>query len=310
MTFFNKAGNIIRQAVSKQHINHEISASKPSMFQLIRCMSSKLFVGGISWNTNDTTLQEAFSKYGEVIEARVIYDRESGRSRGFGFVTFGGSEDASAAIQALDGQELDGRRVKVNLANERTRGYGGGGGFGGGNYGSGGYGGGGNYGSGGYGGGGGNYGSGGYGGGGGGGNYGSGGYGGGGGGNYGGSGNYGSTGGVDANVASNYGSGENSFGTSGGNNFSSGDSYASGNTDAGSNNFTNSFGTSGTGSYASGNTDAASNNFTSSFGNSDQLGNDSTSNQAETYDVNNPVDLGEDYRDANVESSDYADRRA
>lgn len=261
MAFFNKAGNIIRQAVSKQHINHEISASKPSIFQLIRCMSSsKLFVGGISWNTNDHTLQEAFSKYGEVVEARVIYDRESGRSRGFGFVTFNSAEDASAAIQALDQQELDGRRIRVNVANDRTRGYGGGGGFGGG------------------------------------GNYGSGGYGGGGGGNYGAGGNYGSSGyggtagGVDANIASNYGSGENSsdFGTSGGaNNFSSGDSYASGNTEA------------------------ASNNFTSSFGNNDQLGNDATSNQAETVDVDSPVDAGEDYRDDNNgESSEYADRRA
>ncbi|CAN4109359.1 unnamed protein product [Withania somnifera] len=253
MALFNKAGNIIRQAVSKQHINHEISPSKPSVFQFIRCMSSKLFVGGISWNTNDTTLQEAFSKYGEVIEARVIYDRESGRSRGFGFVTFSGSDDASAAIQALDGQELDGRRIRVNIANDRTRGYGGGGGFGGGGYGGGG-------------GGGGNYGSGGY---------------------SGGGGNYGSTGGVDANVASNYGSSENSFGfgTSAGNNFSSGDSFASGNTDA------------------------ASNNFTSSFGNSDQLGNDTTTNQAETCDVNT-VDAGEDHRYDSMESNDYADRRA
>lgn len=222
MAFFNKAGSILRQAVSKQHINHEISASKPSIFQLIRCMSSKLFVGGISWNTNDNSLQEAFSKYGEVVEARIIYDRESGRSRGFGFVTFNTSEDASAAIQALDGQELDGRTIRVNVANDRTRGYGGGGGGG---YGGGG---GGNYGSGGYGGGGGNYGSGG-------GNYGASGY--------GSSGNYGSAGGVDANVASSYGSGENSsgFGTSG-------DNYASGSTDAASNSF--SFGNAATSNQA------------------------------------------------------------
>lgn len=217
MAFFNKAGSILRQAVSKQHINHEISASKPSIFQLIRCMSSKLFVGGISWNTNDNSLQEAFSKYGEVVEARIIYDRESGRSRGFGFVTFNTSEDASAAIQALDGQELDGRRIRVNVANDRTRGYGGGGGYGGGNFGGGGgYGGGGNYGSGGYGGGGGNYGSGG-------GNYGASGY--------GSSGNYGSAGGVDANVASSYGSGESNFGFG-----TSGDNYASGSTDAAASN--------------------------------------------------------------------------
>ncbi|TMX00748.1 hypothetical protein EJD97_000199 [Solanum chilense] len=177
-------------------------------------MSSKLFVGGISWNTNDNSLQEAFSKYGEVVEARIIYDRESGRSRGFGFVTFNTSEDASAAIQALDGQELDGRTIRVNVANDRTRGYGGGGG---GNYGGGGgFGGGGNYGSGGYGGGGGNYGSGG-------GNYGASGY--------GSSGNYGSAGGVDANVASSYGSGESNFGFG-----TSGDNYASGSTDAAASN--------------------------------------------------------------------------
>ncbi|KAJ8534119.1 hypothetical protein K7X08_007443 [Anisodus acutangulus] len=271
MAFFSKAGNILRQAVSKQHINHDISASKPSIFQLIRCMSSsKLFVGGISWNTNDNTLQEAFSKYGEVVEAKVIYDRESGRSRGFGFVTFNSAEDASAAIQALDQQELDGRTIRVNIANDRTRGYGGGGGggFGGGNYGGGGYGGGG----GGYGGGGGGYG--------GGGNYGASGY--GGGSNYGAAG-----GGGDANVAGNYGSGENSFGfgTGGGNNFSSGDSFDS-----------------------SGNTDAASNSFTSSFGNSDQLGTDSTSNQTESGDVNSPVGAGEYFRDDNGEPSDYANR--
>lgn len=176
MAFFNKAGNILRQAASK-HINHEISAAKPSIFQMIRCMSSsKLFVGGLSYNTDDTSLKEAFDKYGQVMEARVILDRETGRSRGFGFVTYTDSEAASAAIQAIDQQELHGRRVRVNYATDRSQG--GGGGYGG----SGGYGGGG----GGYGGGSGGYG-GGYGGYGGGGGRGGGGYGGGGDGGYGGS---------------------------------------------------------------------------------------------------------------------------
>ncbi|OIT20474.1 PREDICTED: glycine-rich RNA-binding protein 2, mitochondrial-like [Nicotiana attenuata] len=290
MAFFTKAGNILRQAVSKQHINHEISASKPSIFQLIRCMSSsKLFVGGISWNTNDDALKQAFSKYGDVVEARVIVDRETGRSRGFGFVTFNSSEDASAAIQALDQQELDGRRIRVNIANDRTRGYGGGGGGG---FGAGGYGGGGNYGAGGYGGGS-NYGGGGYGGGS---NY--------GGGGYGGGGNYGSGGGGDANVAGSYGSGESSFGfgTSGGNNFPSGDSYASENQNLGA-------AAAGSGdTYGTG--EAASNSFTSSFGSNDQFGNVDTSNQAETGDANSPVGAGEDFRDDNVEAGDYANRRA
>ncbi|CAN0871125.1 Glycine-rich RNA-binding protein 3, mitochondrial [Linum grandiflorum] len=185
MAFLSKVGNILKQAASKQ-IAVEFSASRPSIYQAIRCMSSatsKVFVGGISYNTDDNSLRDAFAKYGDVLEARVIMDRESGRSRGFGFVTYTSSEEASSAIQALDGQELHGRQVRVNYAAERNRsfGAGGGGGFGGGGYGGGGYGGGG-YGGGGYGGGAG----GGYGGSGGGG-YGGGGYGGSGGGGYGGS---------------------------------------------------------------------------------------------------------------------------
>ncbi|KAL8261268.1 hypothetical protein R6Q59_025317 [Mikania micrantha] len=156
MAFFNRAGSILRQTVSK-HINHEMSAASPSIFQMIRCMSSsKVFVGGLAWATDDMSLREAFGAYGEVHEARVIVDRETGRSRGFGFVTFADAEAASAAIQAMDQRELHGRTVRVNYANDRPQG---GGGFrGGGGYGNyGGYGGGGNYG-GNYGGGGGNYG--------------------------------------------------------------------------------------------------------------------------------------------------------
>uniref|UniRef100_A0A5B7AXM9 RRM domain-containing protein n=2 Tax=Davidia involucrata TaxID=16924 RepID=A0A5B7AXM9_DAVIN len=169
MAFFSKAGGILRQNLSK-HINSEISASNPSIFQMIRSMSSmKLFVGGLSYSTDDTSLKESFNKYGEVVEARVIVDRETGRSRGFGFITFTNSEDASCAIQALDGQDLHGRRIKVNFANDRARGtgfggsgggYGGGGGYG---DGAGNYGGNGSYGGGGgdsYGSGGGNYGGG------------------------------------------------------------------------------------------------------------------------------------------------------
>ncbi|KAI3463807.1 hypothetical protein Pfo_020470 [Paulownia fortunei] len=146
MAFFRKAGSILGRTVIT-HINQEVSLSKPSIFHAIRCMStSKLFVGGLSYSTDDTSLREAFDKYGEVAEARVIVDRETGRSRGFGFVTYSSSEEASAAIQALDQQELHGRMLKVNYANDRPRGYGGGG-YGGGGYNNGGFGG--NYGSGG-----------------------------------------------------------------------------------------------------------------------------------------------------------------
>ncbi|KAL8056838.1 hypothetical protein ABFX02_04G145200 [Erythranthe guttata] len=173
MAFLRKAGGILGRIASTNIINSEISLSKPSFLQAIRCMStSKLFIGGLSYSTDDTSLREAFDKYGEVAEARVIVDRETGRSRGFGFVTFSSTEEASAAIQALDQQDLHGRMVRVNFANERARGgggYGGGGGYSGGGGGYSGGGGGYSGGGGGYSGGGGGYsGGGGYGGGGGG----------------------------------------------------------------------------------------------------------------------------------------------
>ncbi|XP_022736424.1 glycine-rich RNA-binding protein 2, mitochondrial-like [Durio zibethinus] len=152
MAFLSKFGNILRQTTSMQ-INVQLSASRPGLFQVFRCMStspsSNLFVGGISHQTDDQSLKEAFSKYGEVIEARVIVNRETGRSRGFGFVTYTSTEDASSAVQALDGQVLHGRQVRVNYAVEKPpRNFGGGGfnsSYDGGGYGGGGYGGG-NYG--------------------------------------------------------------------------------------------------------------------------------------------------------------------
>ncbi|KAJ3673098.1 hypothetical protein LUZ60_006472 [Juncus effusus] len=150
MAFANKIGNLLKQSVS----------SNPSLFQSIRCMSSsKLFIGGLSYGTDDMGLKDAFNHYGEVVEARVILDRESGRSRGFGFVTFATTDDAQAAITAMDGKDLHGRMVRVNYANDRAGGFrggagGGSGGFGGGyGGGSGGFGGGYGGGQGGYGGG-------------------------------------------------------------------------------------------------------------------------------------------------------------
>jgi len=84
-------------------------------------MSKKLFVGGLSWGTTDDRLKEAFSRFGEVIEAKIINDRETGRSRGFGFVTFADPKAADAAIAGLDGQELDGRSIRVNEAQAQQR---------------------------------------------------------------------------------------------------------------------------------------------------------------------------------------------
>jgi len=109
---------------------------------------SKLYVGNLSWNTTTESLREAFAQYGEVVDSIVMSDRETGRSRGFGFVTFSSEGEAQAAINALHDQDLDGRRIRVNVANARPSGGGGGGGYGGGGYGGGG--GGGGYGGGGY----------------------------------------------------------------------------------------------------------------------------------------------------------------
>ena len=107
-------------------------------------MSKKLFVGGLSWNTDDHGLRAAFEAHGEVTDAKVITDRDTGRSRGFGFVTFSDEAAGTTAMEEMNGAELDGRRLNVNEAQERSRGGGGGrGGRGGGGGGRGGYGGGG-----------------------------------------------------------------------------------------------------------------------------------------------------------------------
>ncbi len=81
----------------------------------------KLFVGSLSWNTNETELQNAFSRFGEITEAKVITDRETGRSRGFGFVTFAEGADADTAIEEMNGAQLDGRSLTVNEAQEKRR---------------------------------------------------------------------------------------------------------------------------------------------------------------------------------------------
>ena len=92
-------------------------------------MSKKLFVGSLSWDTNDEGLREAFAPHGEIEEATVISDRDTGRSRGFGFVTFADDEAADKAIAALNGTELDGRTIRVDVAQAKERNRGGGGGF-------------------------------------------------------------------------------------------------------------------------------------------------------------------------------------
>lgn len=82
-------------------------------------LNNKLFVGGLSWGTTDKELMEAFASYGSVTEAKVIKERDSGRSRGFGFVTFDSEDEATAAMEAMNDTELDGRNLRVDFAHDK-----------------------------------------------------------------------------------------------------------------------------------------------------------------------------------------------
>ena len=111
-------------------------------------MSNKLFVGNLDFKVTENDLQDAFAAYGTVVEANLITDRATGRPRGFAFVTMSTAEEAQKAIEGLNGKDMGGRALNVNVAREREerpgggggrRGYGGGGGGGGrGGYGGGG----------------------------------------------------------------------------------------------------------------------------------------------------------------------------
>ena len=98
-------------------------------------MSNKLFVGNLSFNTTENDLQDAFAAHGTVLEANLMMDRMSGRPRGFGFVTMSTPAEAESAIAALNGKDMDGRALTVNVAKPREERTGGGGGGGGGGYG-------------------------------------------------------------------------------------------------------------------------------------------------------------------------------
>ena len=100
-------------------------------------MSNKLFVGNLSFNTTENDLQDAFAAHGTVLETNLMMDRETGRPRGFGFITMSSAEEAQKAIDGLNGKSIDGRALTVNIARPREerpaggggrREYGGGGG--------------------------------------------------------------------------------------------------------------------------------------------------------------------------------------
>ena len=79
----------------------------------------KLFVGNMSWNTNEEALRSEFAPFGSIEECKLITDRETGRSRGFGFITFADKADAIKAIEGMNGKQIDGRDLNVSEANER-----------------------------------------------------------------------------------------------------------------------------------------------------------------------------------------------
>jgi len=98
----------------------------------IKIMGSKLYVGNLSFGTTDEALGQAFSEFGEIVSEVVVKDRDTDRSRGFGFVEFAQEADAKKAMEAMNGKELDGRALKVDEARapkERSRGGSGGGGY-------------------------------------------------------------------------------------------------------------------------------------------------------------------------------------
>ncbi|GMI96580.1 chloroplast RNA-binding protein 31B [Hibiscus trionum] len=83
--------------------------------------SNRVYVGNLSWGVDDMALENLFSEQGSVVEAKVVYDRESGRSRGFGFVTYNSAEEVDRAVRSLNGSDLDGRPIRVTVAESRPR---------------------------------------------------------------------------------------------------------------------------------------------------------------------------------------------
>lgn len=106
--------------VARSDFTESLDSEKP--------VSNRLYVGNLSFHTSEETIRETFAQYGAVDRVDVPTDRETGRVRGFAFVTMASADDANRAIKDLDGANLDGRALRVNVAQERTGGGGGGGG--------------------------------------------------------------------------------------------------------------------------------------------------------------------------------------
>jgi len=102
-------------------VEREVKAKRAIAEEASQSIPGRLFVGGLSWDTSGDDLREAFQQFGKVADAAVVTDRDTGKSRGFGFVTMADRRDAAKAIEAMDGADLDGRDIVVNIATERRR---------------------------------------------------------------------------------------------------------------------------------------------------------------------------------------------
>ncbi|KAK3445882.1 hypothetical protein EUGRSUZ_A01097 [Eucalyptus grandis] len=115
---------LVRRALTVRNPNQTFSLRcfcSPPM-SLSPPFNGKLFVGGLSWSVDEKSLQDAFSSFGEVTEVKILYDKDSGRSRGFGFVCFTNQADATCAKDAMDGKALLGRPLRISYALEKVRG--------------------------------------------------------------------------------------------------------------------------------------------------------------------------------------------
>ncbi len=95
--------------------------ARPDAGERSHTMPSRLFIGGLSWKVNSEELRTKLAEYGPVVDAIIVTDRDTGDSRGFGFVTMGDRKDASRAIRKLNGQEWEGRTLVIRQATDRTR---------------------------------------------------------------------------------------------------------------------------------------------------------------------------------------------
>jgi len=121
MAYFGKLGGLLRQnAAQSVLLKSGLGVAAPALLVLQRGMSgSKLFIGGLAWGTDEETLKDAFGSFGTVTEVKIILDRDTGRSRGFGFVNFSSPQEAQTALQEMDGRDLGGRQIRVDYATDR-----------------------------------------------------------------------------------------------------------------------------------------------------------------------------------------------